>query len=98
MRRRRRLPDAPAWRLCRGPGALCQALGITRAQNGASLARSTLRLLDAAPVPARLVGRAPRIGVAYAGAHARRPWRFFVVGERAVSGPRAAAPATSARG
>jgi len=33
MRRRRRLPDAPAWRLCRGPGALClppQLLGAVR--------------------------------------------------------------------
>src|SRR5207237_2866876 len=34
MRRRRALPDAPAWRLCRGPGALCQAMGIGRGGTG----------------------------------------------------------------
>jgi len=88
MRRRRGLPDGPSWRLCRGPGALCQALGITRAENGADLVRSALRILDAPAVPAAVVGRTPRIGVAYAGAHAARPWRFVVRGSQAASGPR----------
>ena len=88
MRRRRRLPDAPAWRLCRGPGALCQAMGIGRAQNGADLVRGALRILDAPAVPARRVARTARIGVAYAGADAARPWRFVVRGSRAVSGRR----------
>ncbi len=89
MRARRRLPDAPAWRLCRGPGALCQALGITRAQNGADLGRSRLRIVDAPALLPRLVGRAPRIGIDYAGPWAGRAWRFFVYGHRAVSGARA---------
>ncbi len=88
MRRRRRLPDAPAWRLCRGPGTLCQALGIARDENGGNLVRGRLRILDAAGVTARMIVRAPRIGVAYAGADAARPWRFAVRGCRAVSGPR----------
>jgi len=87
MRRRRGLPDAPVWRLCRGPGALCQALGITRARNGADLTSGALRILDAPSVPARAVVRTPRIGVAYAGADAGRPWRFAVLGSPAVSGP-----------
>jgi DNA-3-methyladenine glycosylase len=86
MRRRRRLPDAPAWRLCRGPGALCQAMGITRAENGADLVRGRLRLLDAPPVPAARVARSPRIGVDYAGEDAARPWRLALRGSRAVSG------------
>ena len=60
MRSRRRLPDAPAWRLCRGPGALCQALGVTRQQNGADLVRGPLRILDAPPVDARRGTHAPR--------------------------------------
>lgn len=89
MRQRRRLPaDAPAWRLCRGPGALCQAMGIARAENGADLGRGALRLLDAPMIPARKVARTPRIGVAYAGPDAARPWRFLVRGSRAVSGRR----------
>jgi DNA-3-methyladenine glycosylase len=89
MRERWRLPAAPAWRLCRGPGALCQALGITRALDGADLVRGPLCILDAPPVPAADVVRTPRIGVAYAGPDAARPWRFLVRGSRAVSGPRA---------
>ena len=88
MRRRRRLPDAPAWRLCRGPGALCQAMGIGRAEDGADLVRGTLRIRDAPGVPARRVARTARIGVGYAGADAARPWRFLVRGSRAVSGRR----------
>jgi len=88
MRRRRRLPDAPAWRLCRGPGALCQAMGIGRAENGADLVCGALRIRDAPGVPARRVARTARIGVGYAGADAARPWRFLVRGSRAVSGRR----------
>jgi DNA-3-methyladenine glycosylase len=88
MRARRRLPaGAPPWRLCRGPGTLCQALGITRACDRADLVRGALRILDAAPVPPGAVARTPRVGVAYAGADALRRWRFLVCDQRAVSGP-----------
>jgi DNA-3-methyladenine glycosylase len=90
MRRRRRLPDAPAWRLCRGPGALCQAMAIGRVENGADLVRGALRVLDAPPIAAAGVARTPRIGVDYAGADAARPWRFLVRESRAVSGRRRA--------
>jgi len=90
MRRRRELAEGPEWRLCRGPGALCRALGIGRAENGADLVRGPLRIVDAPPVPAARVARTARIGVAYAGADAARPWRFLVRGSPAVSGPRVA--------
>jgi DNA-3-methyladenine glycosylase len=86
MRQRRGLPDAPAWRLCRGPGALCRAMGITRAENGGDLVKGRLRVLAGADVSARDIARTPRIGVDYAGADAARPWRFIVRGSRAVSG------------
>ena len=88
MRRRRELAEGPEWRLCRGPGALCRALGIGRAENGADLVRGPLRIVDAPPVPAARVARTARIGVAYAGADAARPWRFLLRGSPAVSGPR----------
>ena len=97
MRRRRRLPDAPEWRLCRGPGALCQALGIHRAMNGADLVRGALRILDRPYVAPARIGRTPRIGVDYAGADAERPWRFLVIGSPAVSGPRRAATGSPSR-
>ncbi len=88
MRRRRGLPEAPPWRLCRGPGALCQAMGISRAENGGDLLGGPLRLLLGTPVPPPRVARGPRIGVAYAGADALRPWRFAVRASPAVSAPR----------
>jgi DNA-3-methyladenine glycosylase len=98
MRVRRGLPDAPPWRLCRGPGALCRALGIDRGLNGADLVRGQLRIIDGPEVPARAVLRRPRIGVAYAGVDATRPWRFLVAGHPAVSGPRRTTMRTPARG
>jgi DNA-3-methyladenine glycosylase len=88
MRRRRALPDAPAWRLCRGPGALCRALAIDRTRNGADLRGGPLRIVTGSDVPGRLVARSPRIGVDYAGTDAGRRWRFFVTGNASVSGPR----------
>lgn len=88
MRRRRALPEAPVWRLLRGPGSLCRALGIDRSLDGADLVRGPLFVRDAPPVPARSVRRTPRIGVDYAGTDAARPWRFLVADEPAVSGRR----------
>ena len=71
-----------------GPGLLCQAMGIGRAENGADLVCGALRVLDAPALLGHRVARTPRIGVAYAGADAARPWRFLVRGSPAVSGPR----------
>jgi DNA-3-methyladenine glycosylase len=88
MRRRRGLPNAPSWRLCRGPGALCQALGIDRTRNADDLVTGPLRVLDAPDVPRGRIARSTRIGVAYAGADAERPWRFYVTDLPHVSGRR----------
>jgi DNA-3-methyladenine glycosylase len=89
MRRRRGDPDLPACALGRGPGNLCRALGIDLRQNGCDLTGGPLVILDAPRVPASLVATSPRIGIAYAGDHALRPWRSFVRTSAAVSGPRA---------
>jgi DNA-3-methyladenine glycosylase len=64
--------------LVRGPGNLCQAMAIDRRHNGCDLIAGPLHLLDAPPVPASAVRRTPRIGVDYAGDHARLPWRLVV--------------------
>src|SRR5215218_7778350 len=69
MRRRRGLDDPR--RLCSGPGRLCQALGITLAENGLALDRPPFRLTAPDAPPA--VGAATRIGISRA---ADRPWRF----------------------
>lgn len=73
-------------KLCRGPGVLCRALDVDRQLNGADLTRGPLRILEAPSVPRRLVRSSARIGVAYAGKHAARRWRFFLAGHACVSG------------
>ncbi len=62
-----------------GPGALSQALGITVADTGADLVRGRTIWIEDAPAvaPADIIA-SPRVGVAYAGEHAGRPWRFRI--------------------
>jgi DNA-3-methyladenine glycosylase len=68
--------------LCRGPGNLTQALGITLKQNGSDLSSGPLRIEDRKRSPgtpswSRRIGI--RVGV-------ERPWRCSLVGHPAVSG------------
>jgi DNA-3-methyladenine glycosylase len=84
MAKRRGLPP-DARGLTNGPGKVCAALGIAKAQYGADLCGDALFLEDAAPV-AR-VGRSPRVNVDYAGAHAAWPWRFYERANRYISVP-----------
>jgi DNA-3-methyladenine glycosylase len=88
--------------LARGPARLCQALGITRAQNGADVCdpASSLRVrsgvaagADGAGLPA--VSRGPRVGVNAAG---DRPWRFWLTSDPTVSGYRPHTPRRARRG
>ena len=91
---RRRAGVTPA-AIARGPGNLCEALGITLADNGIDLMdrRSPVRL----ELHALQEGSAgPRVGVSQA---ADRPWRFWLADTPEVSAyrrsPRAAAPGDS---
>jgi DNA-3-methyladenine glycosylase len=81
--------------LGRGPGNLCQALGITMADNGIDLfAPASPVTLALADLRAGVSG--PRVGVSKA---ADRPWRFWLAGHPEVSAyrrsPRAPAPGAS---
>ncbi|WP_419729448.1 DNA-3-methyladenine glycosylase [Lichenicola sp.] len=68
--------------LCRGPGRLCRALGVTGALDGSPLAAPPFALLDREDVPDIAVGR--RIGITR-GIDA--PWRFGLAGSRFLSRP-----------
>jgi len=96
MRRRRAVPlQGPVAALARGPGNLCRAMGIARDLDGCDLVVGPVRILDAPGVRASRVATSSRIGVAYAGEHALRPWRFFVRDSAAVSAARRGASAIS---
>jgi len=69
MRRRRGLRDERA--LCSGPGKLCEALGITRKQNGLALDRAPFELRARTGKPEIVTG--VRIGITKA---AEKPWRY----------------------
>jgi DNA-3-methyladenine glycosylase len=77
--------------LARGPARLCQALGVTRAQNGADVCdpASPLRVRwPDRPLP-QGISQGPRIGISVA---AEVPWRFWVTGDPTVSVYRPYAP------
>jgi DNA-3-methyladenine glycosylase len=80
MRERRRV-DNPRL-LCSGPGRLCEALAVTREQDGLPLDRPPFGLRAAAATPEIVVGT--RIGLTKA---ADRPWRYGLAGSRFVSRP-----------
>jgi len=93
MARRRGTNDPRA--LCSGPGRLCQALGIDRAENGLDLVRGRLLwLLEGAPVAPSTISVGPRVGIT---SGTERPWRFSVQGDRFVSRARPAVPVRGSR-
>ena len=87
MRRRRargtgkRAVDLDTLSLCRGPGNLTRALGISLQQNFSDLAASDLRIEDAG-LPSREIATGPRIGI---NVGTDRPWRFYDLHSVAVS-------------
>jgi DNA-3-methyladenine glycosylase len=74
MRRRRGGARIPDRRLCAGPARLCEALDVTGALNGASLAKGALRVLRAKTRRAAPVVVGPRVGITAA---ADWPLRFY---------------------
>lgn len=77
----RRGTDDPR-KLCAGPGRLCQALGITRAQDGHALTAPPFALARAKTHLEITIG--PRIGISQA---REKPWRFGAAGSPFLSKP-----------
>lgn len=71
--------------LLRGPGNLARAMGLTRTHDGADLAApGGVHLREDGYDPADLLA-GPRIGISR---ETERPWRWWLPGHPAVSGPR----------
>jgi DNA-3-methyladenine glycosylase len=78
MRRRRGKAKADR-ALMAGPGSVSQALGITTRLTGTSLQGTRIWIEDAGFDPAlSTISAGPRVGVAYAGSDASRPYRFIL--------------------
>ncbi|MFQ3610382.1 MAG: DNA-3-methyladenine glycosylase [Fimbriimonadales bacterium] len=73
----------PRTQLCRGPGNLCRALGITRAMDGEQVFNGKVQVWAGEPILDSCVGTSPRIGITQGREH---PWRFYVRGNPCVSG------------
>lgn len=68
-----------------GPGRVARALGLSRADDGKALTGP--EVFVSPRVDRVKIVRGPRVGVAYAGAVAEKPWRFCDAGSRHVSRP-----------
>ena len=85
MKGRRRSVEPSAWsshELCRGPGNLTMAMGITLAENRVDLLGHRLFIEDRG-IRLGPLAWGPRIGINVGIEH---PWRVFVAGHPAVSG------------
>jgi DNA-3-methyladenine glycosylase len=84
LRRRNRQAAGP--RLTAGPGALSQAMGIRTEHTGCSLQGPEIFIEDRQiEIHLEQIIEATRVGVAYAGADALRPYRFYFRGNPFVS-------------
>lgn len=81
MRARRRRREGDDASLCRGPGNLTVALGITLAQNRADLTRGSLTIEDHG-LPRPVIRRSPRIGIRVG---TEVPWRAYAAHSAAVT-------------
>jgi DNA-3-methyladenine glycosylase len=85
MKGRKAAPDAralPAHEICRGPGNLTMAMGITLAENRLDLLADRLYVEDRG-IEVGPIAWGPRIGIRVAVEH---PWRAWVKDHPAVSG------------
>ncbi len=76
----------------RGPGKVTRALALSRAQDRRDLATGGLFVAPAVRVPRGAIAVGPRVGVAFAGAWAAAPLRFWWRDHPSVSATRAVKP------
>lgn len=87
MERRRSMP-ASKGSIGAGPGSAAMAMGINLQMNKKDLCGEEIWIEDhGLRFQNDAIVTAPRVGVAYAGADALLPWRFYIEGNRYVSKP-----------
>ena len=65
--------------LTSGPGKVCQALGITKADNGTNLIiDNNITITEYKDIDEFQIAVTPRINIDYAPEAAKYPWRFFI--------------------
>ncbi|MDF2634902.1 MAG: 3-methyladenine glycosylase [Pelosinus sp.] len=64
--------------LCSGPGKLCQAMGITKIENGIDLCGEKMYLLKGEALSPENIAVTPRINIEYAKEAREYPWRFII--------------------
>jgi DNA-3-methyladenine glycosylase len=80
-----------------GPGKLCQAMSLSRNENGIDLIESDMLFLTRgeSPIPANHIGVSTRIGINVAQEHL---WRFYITGNEYVSRTKPSVPGIVAGG
>lgn len=79
--------EKPDFTLTKGPGNMCRALGITKNHSGLTLYGNEIFITDDGFAwSANDIGASKRIGIASAGEDALLPYRFYVKGNKYVSG------------
>ncbi len=78
-----KLSEGTLVRISNGPAKLCQAFGIGRKQNGTDLTGSEIFITEGENIPSEKISRTPRIGITNG---RDKKWRFYIKGNRFVSG------------
>jgi len=85
MRTNRQAPSTLS--LTNGPSKLCQAFAIDQRYYGTDLCtRGPLYIAEGDSIPKGLIGTSGRIGIDYAEESKDHPWRYFLRGNKFVSG------------
>jgi DNA-3-methyladenine glycosylase len=85
MAKRRGAVQGKNVNLTGGPGRLCMAMNITKAQHKTDITTRPFYIEDAPAVPLEDTVETTRIGVDYAGEWKNKPWRYYIKTSNCVS-------------
>lgn len=83
MQQRRGMGDLK--KLCKGPGALAKAMGLTKLHNGISLQGNEIWIEDYDVLPPGEIVETARVGLNIEGIYKSIPWRFYIKGSPYIS-------------